>query len=131
MTQSLLKSPIFVLFKFEINIFMIVWKLYVFRQRIIFGNFQQGFHHNFRLKGKFWILTVSSARSGSIYQTQAYFEFNKYFFIHKIQFIGEKNYDFFVVFFKLLTKLSNFVNYDDSIGKKIVSNSIRIYPVFI
>ena len=42
---------------------LMVWKLYAFRQRSNFGNCQQFFHHNFRLKGKFWTLMVSWERS--------------------------------------------------------------------
>ena len=38
------------------SISLIVWKLCAFRQRRNFGNYQQFFHHNFRLKWKFWIL---------------------------------------------------------------------------
>ena len=46
------------------SISMSVWKLCVIRQRSNFGNFQQFFHHNFRLKLKIWIRMVSSERSG-------------------------------------------------------------------
>ena len=42
---------------------LIVWKLCALRQRNNFSYFQQLFHNNFRLKGKFWILMVSSERS--------------------------------------------------------------------
>ena len=42
-----------------------------------------------------------------------------------------KNFRFyFAVFFKLLPKFSDFINYDDSVGK-MTSKSIRLYPVFI
>ena len=37
---------------------------------------------------------------------------------------------FFAVILKLLPKFTDFINYDDSIGK-ITSKSIRLHPVFI
>ena len=45
---------------------LMVWKLCAFRQCRKFGNLQQFFHHNFRLKWKFWILIDSSEISSSI-----------------------------------------------------------------
>ena len=53
--------------------------------------------------------------------------------MYKNQFLGEKfkNCRFFLaIFFKLFLKLNDFINSDDCIGK-IISKSIRLYPVFI
>ena len=44
--------------------------------------------------------------------------------------VKNDNYFFSVFFFKLLPKLIDFINSDDCIGK-IISKSIRLYPVFI
>ena len=46
-----------------ILISLIVWKLWSFPQGSNFVNFQQFFHHNFRLRRNFWILMVPSERS--------------------------------------------------------------------
>ena len=43
-------------YKNMMSISLIVLKLCAFRKRSNFGNFQQFFHHKFRLKLKFWIL---------------------------------------------------------------------------
>ena len=40
------------------QISLVFWKLCYFRQCSNFSNCQQFFHHNFRLKWKFWILMV-------------------------------------------------------------------------
>ena len=55
----------------------------------------------------------------------------KYFFIDKNQFLGEKLFFlrfFLSVLFKLVLKFSDLINSDDNIGK-ITLNSIRLYPV--
>ena len=74
------------------SISMIVWKLYVFHQRRNFGKFQQFFHHDFRLRWKFWILMVSSERSSSDLSEYILFELKMYFFIYKNIFVWERTF---------------------------------------
>ena len=64
-------------------------KLFASRQRSNFGNFQQCFHHNFRLKWKFLLLMVSSERSSSDLLEYTLLQIGKYFFIYKNQFLSE------------------------------------------
>ena len=58
-----------------------IWDLFAFRQRSNFGNFQQFFNYNFRMKGKFLILMVSSKIS---YSDIPEFQIQKYFLSIKI-----------------------------------------------
>ena len=99
------------------SISLIVWTLCGFRQRSNFGNFQHIFHHNFQLRRKFWIITVLSERSSSYLSENTLFQKK---IIHKNQLLGEKwkYLGFFCsFFFKLVLKISNFINSDDRIGK--------------
>ena len=67
------------------SISLIVWKLWAFRQRSNFGNFQHFFHHDFRLKWKFWILMVSSERSTSNLSEYIRSEIHKiFFYVYKL-----------------------------------------------
>ena len=85
------------------TIFLMVWRLFAFRDCSNFGNFQQFFHRNFPLKWKFVILMVSSERSSYIYQNIFYFILKNIFFIHKNPLLGEK--------FKYLKHLFPFSKY--------------------
>ena len=69
---------------------LLVWKLWAFPQGSNFVNFQQFFHHNFRLKWNFWILMVPSERSCWDLSEYISFYIRKYFFIYKNKFLGEK-----------------------------------------
>ena len=58
------------------------------------------------------------------------FKTKKYFFIHKNQFLAEKNVGlFYRFFFELLSKFSDFVYFDNFIEKS--HQNITVYPVFI
>ena len=113
------------------SISLIFWKLCAFRQHN--GSFQQFFHHNFRLKWKFWILMFSLEKSCSDLSEYTLFQIKNIFFIYKNQFLGENwifNF-FWAVFFKLLPKFfTDFINSDNCMGK-ITSKSIRLKPVLI
>ena len=63
------------------SISLIVWKLCTFRQRSSLGNFQQFFHHNFRLKWKFWILMVSTERTSSDLSEYTIFQIKSIIFL--------------------------------------------------
>ena len=63
---------------------LIVWKLCVFRKRSHFGNFQQFFHLNFRLKWKFWILMDSLESSNLDLSEYTIFDV-KIIFVHKLK----------------------------------------------
>ena len=81
------------LLKFGMDIFDSL-ELCAFWQRSNFGHFQQFFHHNFRLKWKFWILDVSSERSSSDLWKYIRFQIRKiyFFYMNKFRF-------FFCIFF--------------------------------
>ena len=63
-----------------ILISLIVWKLWSFPQGSNFVNFQQFFHHNFRLRRNFWILMVPSERSSWDLSEYTLFYIKKIFF---------------------------------------------------
>ena len=73
---------------------------------------------------------VSAERSSSYPSENTLFQIKKYFFIYKNQFLGEKLEILGFFFFKILPNFSDFVNYNDCIGKS-TSKSIRLQPVFI
>ena len=113
------------------SISLIVWKLCAFRQRSNLDNFKQCFHHNFRLKRKFWNLMVSFGMISSDLSEYAIFKL-LFFSLIKINF-EVKNETFYVFsssFYKLLSKFSDFLNSNDCIGK-LTSKYNEIYPVFI
>ena len=62
------------------SLYFMVWKHCAFWQRSNFGNFQQFFHHNFRLKWKIWILMVSSERFSSDLSEYTLFLIKKHIF---------------------------------------------------
>ena len=98
---------------------LIVWKLCAFRHRSSFGNFQQCFHSNFRLKWKFWILMVSSEISSlelSEIQVIVFMIISikkKYCFAYRNQFFGDKWKILGFIFLEIFPKFGYFVNSDD------------------
>ena len=123
--QKLYSSLQFMLSKFRIDIFDVFVITRFFGNVVISVIFQQFFHYNFRLELKFWILMIPSERSSSNLSEFTLFQMENYFLINKNQFLGKR-----MKTFKLLLKVSNFINSDDCIGK-IISKSIRLYPVYI
>ena len=86
------------------SISLTVSKLWAFWQRSNFGNFQQFFHHNCRLKWKFWILNVASESSISDLSEYSLLYIKKIdFWIDKNQFLGEIFLHFFMQFFFQIT----------------------------
>ena len=80
-----------------------VCKLCTFWQRSISGKFQQFFHHNFRLKWKFWIMMISPERSSSYLSEYTLFQiFKIYYYLQKLIFRWKlKIVSFFCIFFFL------------------------------
>ena len=74
---------LFVLSKFGISVFDSL-KTMDFSARSNFGNFQQFFHHNFRLKWKSWSLLVPLGRSSSDLSESTLFqiEWNIYIYFY-------------------------------------------------
>ena len=80
---------------------LLVWKLWEFPQGSNFVNFQQFFHHNFRLKWKFSFLMVSSEISSTDLLEYILFQiFKNIFFLSISHFqVQMKNARFVVQFF--------------------------------
>ena len=92
------------------SVSLIVWKLYAFWQCSNFGNFQQFFYDNFRLRWKIWMMMVESERSSWDFK-KIYLILNNlkiYFFIYKINFRWKMRIcRFFAFMYKLLPKISD------------------------
>ena len=106
-----------------------VWKLFAFRQSSNFGNFQQiFFYQNFWLEGNFKYWWFHPKQLGEICHSELYIQLKIYFFMHEINFLGEKmekNQNFFtVIFFELLPKFSDFVN---SLWKNSLDQNLSEY----
>ena len=86
-TQPSFKSPIYI--TSTCNRYL--YKLRAFRQRCNFGNFQQFFHHNYRLKWKLLFQMVSSEKSSSHLSEYTLFQiFFSIFSFYKNLFLSEK-----------------------------------------
>ena len=119
------------------SIWSMVWKLCAVRHWKNVGNFWQFLYHNFRLKGEFQIIMVSSERFSSdlsilrrtllFRNSQSYFKSKKYFFIHRNQFLGEKCLPLFAFSFRNTSKVQRFSKFQWLHRKKHYQNIFSFF----